>query len=48
MRFRSTLVRQFFIRRGGNVVFRCRLPKVLGFVAIAVVYHLFDWTVFVS
>ena len=29
-------------------MFRCRLPKVLGFVAIAVVYHIFDWTVFVS
>ena len=25
--------------------FRCRLPKVLGSVAIAVVYHRFDWTV---
>ena len=31
-----------------SVVFRCRLPKVLGFVAIAVVYHTFNWTVFVS
>ena len=28
--------------------FRCRLPKVLGSVAIAVVYHRFNWTVFVS
>ena len=25
-----------------------RLPKMLGFVAIAVVYHTFNWTVFVS